>query len=83
MNHPQLNPRGLELLVALLRYVAQHGNVQKAASKAARLLLSACGDEDLIDYTGKEQRRLDAALLVLEQRTKQSTGSSPPAAQPK
>ena len=39
-----LNAKGVRLLVALLRYVEQHGNVTWKAKEAARLLRAAAGD---------------------------------------
>lgn len=40
----RLNAKGVRLLVTLLRYVEQHGNVTFEAKESARLLRAAAGD---------------------------------------
>lgn len=41
-----LGPKGARLLVALCRYVAQHGNVTPSARAAAAMFRHLCGDRD-------------------------------------
>ena len=63
LNGVLLSMDGEEALIALLRYVVQHGNVTISAGRTARLLLQVMKDTSpVISFDGiTEQRRLARA----------------------
>lgn len=63
----RLSPNGRRVLVALLRYVCQHGNVTAAATGAALLLRKVLGDEaDIRHQDRQEAKALAAAFKELQ-----------------
>lgn len=81
LRHPKLNDLGVEALVALCRYVLQHGNVTRSSRYVARMLSAACGDYDPINHyaRGAEQDRLDEVVHRLDERVRALKNDSPPA----
>lgn len=82
-----LNEKGRRCLVALLRYVEQHGNVTRDAIDAAAILRAAFSDHALlqkipgiphfsVDGKASTQAELrDALADLLKKRTETATGS--------